>query len=126
MNKHVDIKTLNKKSYTDLIMQFAKGEVFNDSDSLVIGNLTFTKVSGISNYVNGATVLNVYVNKMLCEYDHKEHENLLFRKWLDLKNQFADTYQYAKQDMLKSDEDTVYYISAGTGELNHCSRDRWY
>ena len=117
-----DIKEFNKKSYTELLVKLALKEI--PEDTLIIGNLTFKRDTGVYNYVNGYSVLNVFVNKLLDEYTHKEYSHIQLCHWLDRKKGFADTYAVAKQEVLKSDKDQVIYTDGI--KVKRCSWDEWY
>ena len=124
---YYNIKELNKGMYTDVLTEWAKGELHKDLKNykLSIGNLTFDKDTGVGNYVTGLTCVNVNVNKLICEYDKKEHTNVPYMHWLDSKTSLAGTYSDAVQDVMKSTDDYVVYIDAGSGRIATCSWSRW-
>ena len=125
---YYNIKELNKGMYADILTEWAKGELHKNLKDykLSIGNLTFDKDTGVGNYVTGLSCVNVNVNKLICEYDKKEHTNVPYMHWLNSKTRLASTYLDAVQDVMKSTDDYVVYIDAGSGKIATCSWSRWY
>ena len=99
---YYDIKKLNKGMYTDVLTEWAKGELHKDLKNykLFIGNLNFSK-TGIGNYATGLRCIDVNVNKVLSEHDNKVHTNIPYMHWLDSKKKLASTYSEAVEYVMK-------------------------
>lgn len=121
---YYDIKKLNKGMYTDVLAEWAKGELHKDLKNykLSIGNLNFSK-TGIGNYATGLRCIDVNVNKVLCEYDKRTHINIPYMNWLGSKTKLASTYSDAVQDVMKSTDNYVVYIK--NGKVATCSWGMW-